>query len=98
MTSAALDRLLALLVVAMAATGLLSLRAGAPGDAWVFATHGLLAGALALAVALKVRRSVPRAVAGRPGRRRIARLALGLTVALAAAAALAGGYLWVALG
>lgn len=98
MTSAALDRLLALLVVAMAATGLLSLRAGAPGQAWLFATHGLLAGALALAVALKVRRSVPRAVAGRPGRRRVARLALGLTVALVAAAALTGGYLWVALG
>jgi DMSO/TMAO reductase YedYZ molybdopterin-dependent catalytic subunit len=98
MSSAALDRLLALLVVAMAATGLLSLRAGAPGDAWLFAAHGLLAGALALAVALKVRRSVPRALVGRPGRRRIARLALGLTVALIAVAALTGGYLWVALG
>jgi DMSO/TMAO reductase YedYZ molybdopterin-dependent catalytic subunit len=98
MSSAALDRLLAVLVVAMAATGLLSLRAGAPSDTWLFATHGLLAGALGLAVALKVRRSVPRAAAGPPERRRIARLALGLTVALVAAAALTGGYLWVALG
>jgi DMSO/TMAO reductase YedYZ molybdopterin-dependent catalytic subunit len=102
MSSAALDRLLALLVVAMAATGLLSLRAGAPADAWLFATHGLVAGALALAVALKLRRSVPRAMAvrpaGRPRGRRMARLALGLTVALVAVAALTGGYLSVVLG
>ena len=104
MSTAALDRVLALLVVAMVATGLLSLRAGSPGEAWLFATHGLLAGALGLAVALKVRRSVPRAVVGRsdgrrPGRPgRLARLALGLTVALVAAVALTGGYVSVAMG
>ena len=57
-----------------------------------------LARGLGLAVALKVRRSVPRAAASLPGRARIARLALGLTLALVAAAALTGGYLWVALG
>lgn len=94
MTTASLDRLLAALVVAMAATGLLSLRAGAPGDAWLFVVHGVLAGALALAVALKVGRSVPRAV----GERRTGRLALGLLVSLVAAAALSGGYVWVASG
>jgi DMSO/TMAO reductase YedYZ molybdopterin-dependent catalytic subunit len=49
---------------------------------------------LLAAVALKVRRSVPRAV--RAGRR--ARLVLGLSVTLVAAAALSGGYLWVASG
>lgn len=52
-----------------------SLRAGAPGDAWLFAAHGLLAGALALAVALRsVEASrapwlVGRAVDGSPGSR-----------------------------
>ena len=101
MSHAALDRVLALLVVAMAASGLLSLRAGAPDQGWLFVTHGLLAGALALAVVLKVHRTVPRAIGARSdGRRpaRVARLALGLTVALVAVAALTGGYLSVALG
>lgn len=94
MTSASLDRLLAVLVVALAATGLLSLRAGTTDDAWVFVLHGILAGALAVAVGLKLRRSLPRAAA-RGGRRR---LALGLVVALGAIGALAFGYLWVAGG
>ena len=35
MSHAALDRVLALLVVAMATTGLLSLRAGAPDQGWL---------------------------------------------------------------
>lgn len=101
MSSAALDRVLALLVVALAASGLLSLWAGAPDQAWLFATHGLLGGALGLAVALKIHRSVPRAVVGLSnGRRRarLARLVLGLTVALVAVVALTGGYLSVAMG
>jgi len=89
-----LDRLLAVLVVAMAATGLLTLRAGTPATGWLYVLHGLLAGALLAAVVLKVRRSVPHAaVAGR-----WARLVLGLAVTLVAAAALSGGYLWVASG
>lgn len=94
MTSASLDRLLALLVVAMAATGLLTLRAGSPDTGWVYVAHGLLAGALGAAVTLKLRASLGRAVAGRRWRR----LALGLLVTGAVAAALSGGWLWVASG
>jgi DMSO/TMAO reductase YedYZ molybdopterin-dependent catalytic subunit len=94
MTNATLDRILAFLVFAMAVTGLLSLRAGSPAGAWVFVLHGLLGGSLAAAVALKIRRSVPRAV--RSGR--TMPLALGLIVAVAASAALAGGFAWVASG
>jgi DMSO/TMAO reductase YedYZ molybdopterin-dependent catalytic subunit len=94
LTTAALDRLLALLVVAMAGSGLLTLRAGTPATAWLYVLHGLLAGALVAAVALKVRRSVPRAA----GAGRWTRLLVGLSVTLVAAAALSGGYLWVAGG
>jgi hypothetical protein len=94
MTTAALDRLLALLVVAMAATGLLTLRAGAPSAGWLFALHGILAGALTAAILWKLRRSLGRALAAR----RWGRLTLGLGVSLVAAAALSGGYLWVASG
>jgi DMSO/TMAO reductase YedYZ molybdopterin-dependent catalytic subunit len=94
MTSASLDRLLAGLVVLMASTGLLSLRAGRPEDAWLFVAHGIGAGVLTVAVALKIRRSVPRAVGGR----RWWRLGLGVAISLGVIAALAAGYLWVALG
>ena len=89
-----LDRILALLVVAITGTGLLTLRAGAPGAAWVFVLHGLLGGALLLAVVLKLRRSVPRAVAAGRWRRLVAALAVGLVVL----GALAGGFAWVARG
>ncbi|HYN69875.1 MAG TPA: molybdopterin-dependent oxidoreductase [Candidatus Eisenbacteria bacterium] len=91
MTAASLDRLLALLSIAAVATGGLTLRAGAPGGAWVFGAHALVAGALVAAIVLKLRSSVPRSVA----RGRWAHLALGLGVALVASAALAGGYAWV---
>ena len=94
MTSASLDRLLAVLVVLMATTGLLTLRAGRPDDGWLFVTHGLGAGVLAAAVVLKLRRSVPRAVGGR----RWWRLGLGLTISGGIIASLVAGYLWVALG
>jgi hypothetical protein len=93
-TSAALDRLLAVLVVALAATGLVSLRMGAPGDGWLFAGHGLLGGALAVGVAWKIAHSMPRAVRAR----RWGRIALGLTVSIATVAALVGGFAWVAGG
>ncbi|MFL5726642.1 MAG: molybdopterin-dependent oxidoreductase [Chloroflexota bacterium] len=92
MSAAAVDRALAILVVALAATGLVSLRAGNPDEGWLFLVHGLLAGALALTIGRKLRHSVPRAVVGR----RVVRLALGLLVTLVAVAALSGGYLWVA--
>lgn len=94
MTSAALDRLLAVLVVALAATGLVSLRMGAPGDGWLFTLHGVLGGALAIVVGWKVRHSLPRSVRARRWRR----VVLGLVVSLATAAALAGGFAWVASG
>ena len=74
MSSASLDRFLAVLVVLLATTGLVSLRTGDPGGAWLFVVHGVLAGLLVVALVLKVRRSVPRAVSGR----RWWRLALGL--------------------
>ncbi len=94
MTPAAVDRLLAVLVLAMAATGLATLRAGTAESAWLFVVHGILAGSLALTVAIKLRQSVGKAVRGR----RWGRLALGMLVGLVAAAALSGGYLWVASG
>lgn len=86
--------MLAVLVLAMAGTGLMALRAGAPESAWVFTVHGLLAGALLVAVAWKLRRSVPRAFAA--GRWRS--LALALLVAVVVVATLTGGFLWVAAG
>jgi hypothetical protein len=94
MTTAAIDRLLAVLVVALAVTGLVSLRMGHPGDAWLFLAHGLLAGALAVMTAWKLRRSVPGAVRAR----RWGRLGLALIVTLATVAALVGGFSWVASG
>jgi DMSO/TMAO reductase YedYZ molybdopterin-dependent catalytic subunit len=94
MTSAALDRLLAVLVVAMAATGLLTLRAGTPDAGWLFTLHGGLAGSLLVTVLVKVRRSAPKAA----GMRRWGRLVLGLLVALMASASMIAGYAWVASG
>lgn len=94
MTSAVLDRLLAVLVVALAATGIVSLRMGAPGDGWLFAIHGVLGGALAIGVASKIARSMPNAVRAR----RWGRIVLGLTVSLATTAALVGGFAWVGGG
>jgi hypothetical protein len=94
MSLATLDRVLALLVIAMAGTGLLALRAGSSGSAWVFTVHGLLGGALLAATVWKLQRSGPRAIAA--GRWR--RLALALAVALLVIGALTGGFLWVAGG
>ena len=94
MSAAALDRLLAALLAAQLATGMLSLRAGSPPTAPLFVLHGLLAGMLLAAVALKLYRSVPSAIAAR----RWPALALAAVLALAASAALAGGFLWVASG
>ena len=94
MSSAALDRLLAVLVVALVGSGLVSLRFGAPGGGWLFVAHAILAGFLAGATIVKLRRSVPRSVRAR----RWARLAGGLTVSLLVVASLAAGYLWAASG
>ncbi len=92
MSSATLDRLLALLVAALAATGLASLLAGSPNLAWLFVAHDVLAGALAVTVVLKLARSIPRAVRSR----RWERLALALVLSSAVIASLAAGFAWVA--
>ncbi len=94
MSAAALDRLLAVLVAAQLATGLLSLRAGSPPTAPLFVLHGVLGGALLVAVAWKLKRSVPPALRSR----RWGRLALGAALAALTLAALAGGFIWVASG
>ena len=94
MSAAALDRLLALLIGALVTTGLVTLRMGAEGEAWVFVVHGLLAAALAVTVAMKLGRSLPKAVRAR----RWARVAFGLVLSAATIAALVAGFAWVASG
>jgi hypothetical protein len=94
MRTATLDRILALLVVAMAATGLLALKSGGPEGAWVFTVHGLVGGALLAATVAKARRSVPPAM--RAGRFAVVALALVVTVAIGGA--LVAGFAWVASG
>src|ERR671914_1489703 len=94
MSSAALDRLLAILLVAQLAGGLLTLRSGVPATAPLFWFHGFIGGALLIAAVEKLRRSVGPAVR----QRRWGRLALGALLALLVAAALAGGFTWVASG
>jgi hypothetical protein len=89
-----LDRLLAGLVAAQLATGLLTLRAGTESTAALFVAHGVLGGTLLVAAILKVRRSLPRAI----GARRWGRVAGSLGLTLLVAAALAGGFAWVASG
>jgi hypothetical protein len=93
-TSAALDRLLALLLAAQLVTGLVSLRAGTPDTAPLFWLHGLLGGALLVASVEKLRRTLGPAVR----RRRWGRIALGTLLTILVAAALVGGFAWVASG
>ena len=94
MSGAALDRLLALLIVVQLTTGLLTLRSGQPATAPLFWLHGLVGGALLVASVEKLRRSVGPAI--QAGRWR--NLLLGALLALLVAAALAGGFAWVASG
>lgn len=94
MGNPALDRLLAVLIIAQVVTGLLTLRAGVPATAPLFWFHGMTGGVLLIAAAEKLRRSVGPAVR----RRRWGRLALGALLTLLVAAALAGGFTWVASG
>jgi len=94
MSTATLDRLLAILIGAQLVTGLLTLRAGSPPAAPLFMVHGLLGGALAGAALIKLRRSLPRAIAaGRWGA-----IAVAAMLAVAVALALGGGFGWVASG
>jgi hypothetical protein len=94
MSHAALDRLLAALVVAMAGTGLMALKAGDPEAGWVFGLHGVLGGSLLAATLWKLRRSTPKAVAAG----RLSRLSLATVLALLALGALLLGFWWVASG
>ena len=94
MSSAALDRFLAILLVVQLASGLLTLRSGVPTTAPLFWLHGLIGGTLLVAAAEKLRRSIGPAVRAR----RWGRLALGGLLALLVAAAMAGGFAWVASG
>jgi hypothetical protein len=93
-TSAALDRLLALLIAALVTTGLVTLRMGAANEAWVFVVHGVLAAALAVTVAMKLGRSLPKAIRARRWRR----VAFALVLSAATIGALVGGFAWVASG
>ncbi|MBW3613109.1 MAG: hypothetical protein KY392_04530, partial [Chloroflexi bacterium] len=94
MSSAALDRLLAILLVAQLASGLVTLRAGVPATAPLFWFHGLVGGILLVAAIEKLRRSIGPALR----RRRWGRLVLGALLTFFVAAALAGGFTWVASG
>lgn len=94
MSPVALDRLLAALVLAIGATGLLALQAASASAAWVFVAHDVAALVLAGAVVVKLARSVPAAIA----RRSFGRLALGVGLAGAVAVGLVGGVAWVASG
>ena len=94
MSGAALDRLLAILLVLELASGLLTLRAGVAATAPLFWLHGLLGGALLVAAGEKLRRSIGPAVR----RRRWGRLVLGGLLTLLIAASVAGGFAWVASG
>jgi hypothetical protein len=94
MSSAALDRLLAFLLVVQLASGLLTLRSGVPATAPLFWLHGLVAGALLVASVEKLRRSIGPAMRGRHWRR----LVLGAALAGLVAIALTLGFAWVAGG
>jgi hypothetical protein len=94
MSAATIDRLLAFVIALQLATGLVTLRLGAPAAAPLFVIHGMLGGSLALLAVVKLRRSFPNALR----MRRWGRLALSAAVTLLTVAALAGGFAWVASG
>jgi DMSO/TMAO reductase YedYZ molybdopterin-dependent catalytic subunit len=82
---------LAVLVAALLASGGLTLFAGSPADAWVFAAHDALGIAILLLLVVKLRRVWPRVVrhARWDGRTIVAVLGT-----IFAAAALVSGFLW----
>jgi len=94
MSEAAVDRLLAMLIVALLATGVLTWRAGSEDTYWLYLLHGVLAGVLLAASVLKLRRSLPRALA----KRRWRQLLVSAPLALATLLSLAIGFAWVAGG
>jgi len=94
MSQAALDRLLAVLIVAILVSGVLTWRAGSADTWWLYSLHGLLAGVLLVASAVKLRRSLPGALAH--GRWR--QLLIAVPLAAATSASLLIGFAWVAGG
>jgi DMSO/TMAO reductase YedYZ molybdopterin-dependent catalytic subunit len=94
MTPAAVDRLLGVLVAAVGATGLLTLRAGDASGAALYALHGMLSWMLAATIVVKLVHSIPRAMAGRHWRR----LAIASAVASLSLLAVAGGIAWATSG
>jgi DMSO/TMAO reductase YedYZ molybdopterin-dependent catalytic subunit len=82
---------LAVLVAALVASGALTLFAGSPGDAWVFAAHDVLGIAILLLLVVKLRRVWVRMV--RPARWD-RRTIVGVLGSLLATAALVSGLLW----
>jgi DMSO/TMAO reductase YedYZ molybdopterin-dependent catalytic subunit len=95
MTPRGTDWSLALLVVLLFATGVLTFFAGQPGDGWVFAVHDVLGFALAFVLLWKLRRVLPRLLDPRARDRHtyLGALAVGLV-----AAALVSGCLWSSVG
>jgi DMSO/TMAO reductase YedYZ molybdopterin-dependent catalytic subunit len=82
---------LAALVTALLVTGGLTLFAGSPGAAWIFAVHDVCGIAIALLVVIKLRRVWPRLVrAERSNRRRAGGIAAGVAVL----GCLVAGVLW----
>jgi DMSO/TMAO reductase YedYZ molybdopterin-dependent catalytic subunit len=82
---------LAVLVAALVASGVGTLFAGSPGDAWVFAAHDALGAAVAVLLVVKLRRVLPRLARAA---HRDRRAAAGVAAAGLSAAALLSGALW----
>jgi DMSO/TMAO reductase YedYZ molybdopterin-dependent catalytic subunit len=82
---------LALVVALLFATGMVSLFAAAPGEAWVFVAHDVLAFALAGLLAVKLRRVWARLVHPSQWDRQVK---AGVLATLFVAAALVSGWLW----
>ena len=84
---------LAALLVASVATGALTLFAGGSGDAWVFAAHDALGGAIVLLLVVKLRRVWPRVSVPRRWDRSTATSLFAVALVVAAIGA---GVLWAA--
>ena len=90
MTPRGTDWSLASLVALGFATGALTLFAGAPGDAWVFAIHGVAGVAVVLVLVWKLRRVRPRLAPARWERRTVA----GAAALVLVLTALGSGWAW----
>src|SRR3954454_21276791 len=91
MTPRGTDWGLALVVALLFATGMASLFAASPGEAWVFVAHDILAFALAGLLVVKMRRVWPRLVTPSEWDRLVKP---GVLATLFVAAALVSGWVW----